>query len=56
MYYAMVFIPNEWGKFNIRAIRSKGYTSLLNAKKALQKTGMSGYIKQVGHSVPVWKS
>ena len=53
MYYSMIFIKNEWGKYNVRAARKRPYKSLEAAKKAVEKYG-SGYVREFGKSVPVW--
>jgi len=55
MYYAMVFIQNEWGNFTVRAARTKGYASLLSAKRAVEKVGHC-YVKKLGEKQPVWSN
>ena len=56
MFYAMCFIKNEWGLFNVRPIRTKGYVNLISAKKALEKSGLQGYVKKQGSKEPIWSN
>ena len=56
MYYAMVFIMNEYGGFNVRALRSSGYKSLNTAINAINRSKKQGYVKQLNVSKPVWNN
>ena len=56
MYYAMLFLQNEWGLFNVRSVRNKGYASLIAAQKAVEKSGHKGYVKKAGLNLPVWRN
>lgn len=56
MYYAMAYYPNEWGNFNVRAIRTKGYRTLESAINAVKRVGHDGFVKQLGVSTPVWSN
>lgn len=53
MFYAMLFIRNEWGNYNVRAARVKPFKKLDAAKRAIEKVG-HGYVKKLGESEPVW--
>lgn len=54
MYYAMIFIENEWGNINVRALRSKGYSTIEAAINAIESKCHTGYIKMLGQTKPVW--
>jgi hypothetical protein len=56
MYYAMVFIPNEWGNINVRALRQVGFDSLEKAKRAILNSDKIGYVKMLGQVKPVWSN
>lgn len=56
MYYAMIFIQNEWGMFNVRALRTKGYKSEVVAKRAIEKANAKGYVKKLGNPQPIWSN
>jgi hypothetical protein len=54
MFYSMVFVRNEYGHHNIRALRCKGFTTLNAAIKAIQDKGLDGYVKKLGFNNPLW--
>lgn len=55
MFYAMAFIKNEFGLYNIRAVRTKPFKKIDAAKRAVEKAGR-GYVKQLGLKEPVWSN
>lgn len=55
MYYVHVFHKDPTnGLSNVRMLRTKPFRTLEIARMAISKSGKEGYIKQVGHSVPVY--
>jgi hypothetical protein len=56
MFYAMIFIRNEWGNDNIRALRAHGYKTIEAAKKAIENKKAKGYVKKINVSRPVWSN
>ena len=56
MFYALVFIKNEFGSFTVRALRSKPYKSEVSAQQAILKRKCEGYVKRLGQSQPVWSN
>lgn len=56
MFYAMVFIKNEYGFFTVRTLRKPPYKTINAAKKAIQKKRQEGYIKEYNNPIPVWNN
>lgn len=56
MYYALAFLPNEWGKFQVRSLKIRGYKTLDSAKAAILKSGKEGYVKKLGNATPLWSN
>lgn len=56
MFYTMVFYKNEFGFSNARALRKPPYKTLKGAIKAIQRSGLQGYVKEHGKSLPVWQN
>ena len=57
MYTAMVFHPTGINNNStVRAIRQRPYSDISNAIAAINRSGMEGYIKQQGRTVPVWNN
>lgn len=55
MYTAMIFLTDPMtGMANVRALRAKPYRDLEVAKQSIIRSKYEGYVKQVGHPVPVW--
>ena len=52
----MVFYKNEFGFSNARALRKPPYKTLKGAIKAIERSGLQGYIKELGKSLPVWQN
>lgn len=55
MFYAMAFFQNEFGTYNVRAVRTKPFKTMQSAQKAIEKVG-HGYVKQLGQANPVWSN
>lgn len=56
MYQAMVFYPNEFGSFNVRALNVKPVKDYYRLKLRLIKSQHEGYIKKVGQHQPVFNT
>jgi len=56
MYCAMAYYHNEWGNYNIRAVRAKGYKTLEAAVAAVEKVGRDGYVRLLGQNQPAWST
>lgn len=55
MFYAMAFYKNEFGKYNVRAVRTRPFKKADAAIKAVKKVGQ-GYVKQLGEKQPIWSN
>lgn len=55
MFTAMKFEPTGFNdNVVVRAVRTKPFKTEQAARSAVVRSGREGYVKQVGHSIPVW--
>jgi hypothetical protein len=56
MFYAIGFFESDFGKSVARAIRAKGYDTAKAAQRAIEKKGITGYVKRLGCNKPIWSN
>jgi len=56
MFYAMKLVSTGWGTYTVRACRTKGFKKLESARKAVERSGTFGYVKQLNVLAPVWSN
>jgi hypothetical protein len=54
MFYALIIKQDEYGHSFTYPIREHGFLSLESAKKALDNSGLIGYVKKYGLNKPVY--
>jgi len=55
MFYAMGF-QIEYGKTYTFAIRKKPYPNFEDAKKAIERAKLQGFVKKYGSPIPIWSN
>lgn len=56
MYFPMAFLPSFENTFCVRSLKVRGCKTLDQAKHIIERRKVDGYVKKVGHSVPVWSN
>jgi hypothetical protein len=56
MFFPMAFLPSFENNCCVRNLKLKGCKTAEEARKIIERRKVDGYVKRLGHAVPVWSN